>query len=108
MNDDRDTRGQELSTGAGNKRPGQVDGQHLGGVPGDGAPADTEAAGLDGQTQPLWARSAGGAFGPGTTQDGPPIVTGDTDGNPGPATGEARPPGNAITQPQRARRRQAR
>jgi len=108
MNDDRDTRGQELSTGDGNKRPGQVDGQHLGGVPGDGAAADTETAGLDGQTQPLWPRSAGGTFGPGTTQDGPPIVTGDTDGNAGPATGQARPRGNAITEPQRGRRRKHR
>src|SRR5215510_10239821 len=108
MNDDRDTRGQELSTGDGDKRPGQVDGQHLGGVPGDGAAADTETAGLDGQTQPLWPRSAGGTFGPGTTQDGPPIVTGDTDGNAGPATGQARPRGNAITEPQRGRRRKHR
>jgi signal peptidase I len=97
-----------LSTGDGNKRPGQVDGQHLGGVPGDGAAADTETAGFDGQTQPLWPRSGGGAFGPGTTPNGPPIVAGDTDGNAGPATGEARPRGNAITEPQRGRRRKHR
>jgi signal peptidase I len=108
MNDDRDTRDQELSTGDGNKRPGQVDGQHLGSVPGDGAAADTESAGIDGQTQPLWHRSAGPAFGPGTTQDGPPIVTGETDGNGSPPTEQARPRGNAITEPQRGRRRKRR
>ena len=105
MNDDPDTRGQELSTGDGNTRPGQVDGQHLGGVPGDGAAADTEAAGLDGQSRVLWPGSADGAFGSGTAGDGSPIVAGGADGNGGPVAG---PRGNAITEPQQGHRRRKR
>jgi signal peptidase I len=108
MNDDPDTRGQELSTGDGNTRPGQVDGQHLGGVPGDGAAAGTDSAGLDGQSRVLWPGSADGAFGSGTAGDGSRIVAGGTDGNGGPVAGEARPRGNAITEPQQGRRRRKR
>jgi signal peptidase I len=108
MNDDPDTRGQELSTGDGNTRPGQVDGQHLGGVPGDGAAADTEAAGLDGQSRVLWPGSADGAFGSGTAGDGSRIVAGGTDSNGGPVAGESRPRGNAITESQQGRRRRKR
>ena len=108
MNDDPDTRGQELSTGDGNTRPGQVDGQHLGGVPGDGAAADTEAAGLDGQSRVLWPGSADGAFGSGTAGDGSRIVAGGTDGNGGSVAGESRPRGNAITEPEQGRRRRKR
>ena len=108
MNDDRDTRGQELSTSDGNTRPGQVDGQHLGGVPGDGAAAGTEAAGLDGQSRGLWPGSADGAFGSGTAGDGSRTVAGGTDSNGGPVAEEARPRGNAITEPQQGRRRRKR
>jgi signal peptidase I len=103
MNDDRDTRGQELSTGDGNARPGQVDGQHLGGVPNDGT--GTEAGGFDGGSGALWPGSAGGAFGSGAAGDGSRIVAGDTDGNGGPVAGETRPRGNAMAEPQRGRRR---
>ena len=108
MNDDRDTRGQELSASDGNTRPHQVDGQHLGGVPGDGAAAGTEAAGLDGQSRPPWPGSTGGAFGSAAAGDGSPIVAGDTGANGGPVAGAARPRGNAITEPQRGRRRKRR
>ena len=102
MNDDRDTRGQELSAGEGNTRPGQVDGQHLGGVPGDGV------AGADGQSRVLWPGSADGAFGSGTAGDGSRIVAGGADSNGGPVAGEARPRGNAVTEPQQSRRRRKR
>jgi signal peptidase I len=105
MNDDRDTRGQELSTSDGNTRPGQVDGQHLGGVPGDSAAAATEASGFDGQSRALWPGPADGAFGNGAAGDGSRIVAGDTDGNGGAVAGETRPRGNAIAEPQRGRRR---
>ncbi len=108
MNDDRDTRGQELSTGDGNTRPGQVDGQHLGGVPGDGAAAGTEAAGLDGQSRGLWPGSADGAFGSGTAGDGSRTVAGGADSNGGPVAEEAPPRGNAITEPQQGRRHRKR
>ena len=108
MNDDPDTRGQELSTGDGNTRPGQVDGQHLVGGPGDGAAASTEAAGLDGQSRVLWPGSADGAFGSGTAGDGSRIVAGGTDSNGGPVAGESRPRGNAITEPEQGRRRRKR
>jgi signal peptidase I len=101
MNDDRDTRGEELSTSDGNTRPGQVDGQHLGGVPGDGAAADHQTAGFDGQSRAPWPGSAGGAFGSGAAGDGSRIAAGDPDGNGGAVAGEARPRGNAITEPQR-------
>jgi signal peptidase I len=105
MNDDGDTRGQELSTSDGNPRSGQVDGQHLDGVPGDGAAADAEAAGFDGQPRTLWPGRADGAFGSGEAGDGPRIVAGDADGNGGPIGGETPPRGNAIAEPQRGRRR---
>jgi signal peptidase I len=108
MNDDRNTRGQELPTSDGNARPGQVDGQHLGGVPGDGAAAGTEAAGFEGQSRTPWPGSVGGAFGSGAAGDGPRIVAGDADGNGGPVAGEARPRGNAITDPEQGRRRKRR
>jgi signal peptidase I len=105
MNDDRDTRGQELPTRDGGTRPGQFDGQHHGGVPGDGAAAGAEAAGFDGQSRALWPGSVGEAFGSGAAGDGPRIETGNTDSNRGPVGGEARPRGNPITEPRRDRRR---
>src|SRR5215831_4245454 len=108
MNDDPDTRGQELSTGDGNARPGQVDGQHLGGVPGDGAAAGTEAAGLDGQPRVHWPGSADGAFGTGTAGEGSPFVAGGADSNGGPVPAETRPRGNAITEPEQGGRRRKR
>jgi len=108
MNDDRDARGQELSTSDGNTRPGHIDGQHLGGVPGDGAAADTEAAGFDGQSRAPWPGSASGTFGSETAGDGPRIVAGDPDSNGGAVAGAAPPRGNAITEPQRGRRRSKR
>jgi signal peptidase I len=108
MNDDRDTRGQELSTGDGNARPGQVDGQYLGGVPGDGAAAGTEAAGLDGQPRVHRPGSADGAFGTGTADDGSRFVAGGADSNGGPVPGAARPRGNAIAEPEQGGRRRKR
>jgi signal peptidase I len=108
MNDDRDTRGKELSAGDGNTRPDQIDGQHLGGVPGDGAAAGTEAASFDGQSRVVWPGSADAAIGSRTTGDGSRIVAGDAEGNGGPVAGEARPRGNAITEPQQGRRRRRR
>src|SRR5215831_17111602 len=65
MNDDRDTRGQELSTSEGRTRPGQVDGQQLGGVPGDGAAAGAETAGFPTQSQAPWQGGSGGVSGDG-------------------------------------------
>src|SRR5262249_6261346 len=108
MNDDRDARGQELSAGDGNTHPGQVDGQHLGGVPGDGAAAGTDATGLDGQARAVGPGSGDGAFGSRTAGDGSRIVAGDAESNGGPVAGEAPPRGNAITEPQRGRRRRKR
>jgi signal peptidase I len=105
MNDDRDTRGQELSTSDGNTRPGQVDGQHPGRGPADGTAAGTEAAGFDGQSRTLWP---GEAFGTAAAGEAPRIGAGDTDGNRGAVTGETRPRGNAVTEPQRGRRRKRR
>jgi len=105
MNDDRDTRGQELPTRDGNTRPGQLDGQHHGGVPGDGAAAGAEAAGSDGQSRALWPGGVGEAFGSGAAGDGSRIAAGNTDGNRGPVAGETRPRGNPITAPRRGRRR---
>ena len=108
MNDDRDTRGQELSASDGNARSGQVDGQHRGSVPSDGAAADTEAAGFDGRSGALWPASSGGAFATGPAGDGSRTVAGDTDGNGGAVAGPARPRGNAIAEPERGRRRKRR
>ena len=105
MNDDRDTRGQELPTRDGNTRPGQLDGHHHGGVPGDGAAAGAEAAGFDGQSRALWPGGVGEAFGSGAAGDGSRIAAGNTDGNRGPVAGETRPRGNPITAPRRGRRR---
>src|SRR6266480_4840222 len=48
MNDDRDTRGEDLSTSDGRTRPGQVDGRQFGSVPGDGATAGPEGGGFGG------------------------------------------------------------
>src|SRR5262249_7055300 len=107
MNDDRDTRGQELSTSDGKARSGQVDGQHRGRVPGDGA-ADTEAAGFDGRSGALWPGSSSGAFATGPAGDGSRTVAGDTDGNGGAVAGAAGPRGNAIAEPERGRRRKRR
>ena len=104
MNDDRDTRGQELSASDGNTRPGQVDGQHLGGVPGDRAAAGTGAADFDGQPRAPWPGSADGTFGSGAAGDGSRIVAGDADGN----GGAARPRGNAVVEPEQDGRRRKR
>jgi len=105
MNDDRDTRGQELPTSDGNARPGQLGGQHHGGAPGDGAAAGAEAVGFDGQSRAPWPGSVGEAFGSRAAGDGSRSVAGDTDGNGGPVAGETRPRGNAITETKRGRRR---
>jgi signal peptidase I len=107
MNDDRDTRDQGLSAGDGTTRPGQVDGQHLGGVSGDGA-AGAEATSVDGQSRALWPGSADGASGSGTAGDGSRVAAGETDSNGGPVAGGSRPRGNAITEPQQGRRRRKR
>src|SRR5215472_2519894 len=88
MNDDRDTRGEELSTSDGRARPGQVDGQQFGGVPGDGAGGGPEGGGFGGQSSAPWPGSSGGTFGDGGTYgnggpfagpaaDGPRTVAGD-------------------------------
>ena len=67
MNDDRDTRGEDLSTNDGRTRPGQVDGQQFGGVPGDGASNGPESGGFGGQPRAPWPGGSGGAFGDGGT-----------------------------------------
>ena len=126
MNDDRDTRGEDLSTSDGRTRPGQVDGRQFGGVPGDGAAAGPEGGGFGGQSQAPWPGGSGGAFGDGAAfgaggafggaaADGPRTVAGDgTAGGAGPAgpggdggvaAGQARPRGNAADEPGRDRRR---
>jgi len=99
MNDDRDTRGQELSTSDGNARPGQVDGRHLGAAPGDGATADAGTAGLDGQSQGLWAGRTGSPLGSGAAGDGSRIVAADADASGHPGAGATRPRGNAVAEP---------
>jgi len=128
MNDDRDTWGQDLSTGDGRTRPGEVDGQQVGGVPGDGA-----GAGFGGRSGAAWPGGSGGTFGDGAAGDGPRTVTGD--GMPGMAgpgmaapgmagpgmagggagngpggldAGPARPRGNAAGEPLKGRRRRRR
>jgi len=126
MNDDRDTRGEDLSTSDGRTRPGQVDGRQFGGVPVDGAAAGPEGGGFGGQSQAPWPGGSGGAFGDGAAfgaggaafgaaADGPRTVAGDgTAGGAGPAgpggdggvaAGQARPRGNAADEPGRDRRR---
>jgi signal peptidase I len=121
MNDDRDTRGQELSTDDGHARPGQVGGQQLGGVPGgngpggvpgDGAAARTGAMGFDGRSRVPWPGGPGGPFGDGTAGDGPRVVTSGGAGQAGSdgagGAGTARPRGNAVEEPQPRRRRKRR
>ena len=131
MNDDRDTGGQELSMSDGHTRPGQVDGQQLGGVPADGAAAGPETVGYPGQSQAPWPGGSGGAFGDGAAGNRPRFVTGDgmagaggvgtgtagsgiagggggADGGPGDAgmaPGPARPRGDAAGEPQPGRSR---
>ena len=126
MNDDRDTRGEDLSTSDGRTPPGQVDGRQFGGVPGDGATAGPEGGGFVGQSQAPWPVGSGGAFGDGgalgaggsfggAPADGPRTAAGDgTAGGAGPAgpggdggvaAGQARPRGNAADEPGRDRRR---
>ena len=92
MNNDRDTRGQELSTSDGHAPPGQVDGQQLGGVPGDGQPGGGGAAGpglgFDGPSRAPWPGGSGGAFGNSGTYGGGAYG----DGAPGPGmTGPGMP-----------------
>ena len=126
MNDDRDTRGEDLSTSDGRTRPGQVDGRQFGGVPGDGAAAGPDGRGFGGQSQAPWPGGSGGTFGDGAAfgaggafggaaADGPRTVAGDgTAGGAGPAdpggdggvaAGQAGPRGNAADEPGRNRRR---
>ena len=126
MNDDRDTRGEELSTDDGRTRPGQVDGRQFGGVPGDGAAAGPEGGGFGGQSQAPWPGGPGGTFGDGgafgnggtfgaAAADAPRTVAGDgaaggIGGGPpgtgaGGAPGQAPPRGNAAGEPQQGRRR---
>ena len=133
MNDDRDTRGEDLSTNDGRTRPGQVDGQQFGGVPGNG-PAEPEGGGFGDQHRAPWPGGSGGAFGDGGTfgngapfgspaADAPRTVTGDgtADGfgsgppgggagtAPGQAPpGQAPPRGNAVGEPRHGRRRSKR
>ena len=125
MNDDRDTRGEELSTNDGRTRPGQVDGRQFGGVPGDGAAAGPEGGGFGGQSQAPWPGGPGGTFGDGgafgnggtsgaAAADAPRTVAGDgaaggIGGGPpgtgaGGAPGQAPPRGNAAGEPQQGRR----
>jgi signal peptidase I len=121
MNDDRDTWGQELSTSDGRTRPGQVDGQQLGGAPADGAAPHAETAAPDGQSRARWPGSSGPAFDGGTAGNGapnmayePPTVAGDggggvgAPGDAGLATEPGRPRGNAADEPRRGRRRKRR
>ena len=127
MNDDRDTRGQELSTSDGRARPGQIDGQRVGGVPGDGLPGDGGAAvpgvGFDGRSQASWPGNSGGAYGDGAPgpgmagpgmagpgMAGPGVAGGGVPGDGGPAgggvdAGPPRPRGNAAEEPRQGRRR---
>jgi signal peptidase I len=124
MNDDRDTRGEELSTNDGRTRPGQVDGRQFGGVPGDGA-AGPDGGEFGGQSRAPWPGGPGGAYGDGGPygNGGPfggpaadaPTVAGDgaaggyAGGPPGAgaggATGQAPPRGNAVGEPRQGRRR---
>ena len=126
MNDDRDTRGEDLSTSDGRTRPGQVDGRQFGGVPGDGAAAGPEGGGIGGQPQPPWPGGSGGTFGDAgafgngapfgsAAADAPRTVAGDGaaggfgSGPPpagaGGAPGQAPPRGNAAGEPRHGRRR---
>jgi signal peptidase I len=129
MNDDRDTRGEELSTNDGRTRPGQVDGRQFGGVPTDGASAGPEGGGFGGQPRAPWPGGSGGAYGDGgpygnggpfggPAADAPRTVAGDGaaggfgSGPPGAgaggATGQAPPRGNALGEPRQGRRRSKR
>src|SRR5579859_298618 len=121
MNDDRDTRGQELSTDDGHARPGQIGGQQFGAVPsgnrpggvhGDGADARTDAMGFDGRSSAPWPGAAARPFGDGTAGDGPRVVTGGGAGEAGSdgagGAGPARPRGNAVEEPRPRRRRKRR
>ena len=129
MNDDRDTRGEDLSTTDGRTRPGQVDGRQFGGVPGDGAATGPEGGGFGGQPRAPWPEGSGGAFGDGgafgngapfggPAADAPRTVAGDGaaggfgSGPPGAgaggAPGQAPPRGNAVDEPGHGRRRSKR
>ena len=129
MNDDRDTRGEDLSTTDGRTRPGQVDGRQFGGVPGDGASAGPDGGGFGGQSRAPWPSGSGGAYGDGgpygnggpfgsPAADAPRTVAGDGaaggfGGGPpgagaGGAPGQAPPRGNAVGEPRPGRRRSKR
>src|SRR5215472_2153399 len=129
MNDDRDTRGEDLSTSDGRTRPGQVDGRQFGGVPGDGATAGPEGGGFGGQPGARWPVGPGAPFGDagaygngapfgGTAAGGPRTVAGDGaaggfgSGPPpagaGGAPGQAPPRGNAVGEPRQGRRKSKR
>ena len=126
MNDDRDTRGEELSTSDGRARPGQVDGRQFGGAPADGASTGPEGGGFGSQPQTPWPGGSGGTFGNdgaygnggpfgGPAADAPRTVAGDGpaggfgSGPPGPGPGappgQAPPRGNAVGEPRHGRRR---
>lgn len=129
MNDDRDTRGEDLSTNDGRARPGQVDGRQFGGVPGDGASTGPEGGGFGGPSRAPWPGGSGGAYGDGgpygnggpfggPAADAPRTVAGDgaaggfAGGPPGAgaggAPGQAPPRGNAVGEPRQGRRRSKR
>jgi len=128
MNDDRDTRGEDLSTSDGRTRPGQVDGRQYGGVPGDGAATDPEGGGFGGPPRAPWPGGSGGTFGDGGTvgngapfgapaADAPRTVAGDgalgygsapPGAGAGGAPGQAPPRGNAVGESRRGRRRSKR
>jgi signal peptidase I len=96
MNDDRDTRGDELSKSDGYTRPGQVNGPSFGAVPGDGAAANAEPVG-PGRPGPTFL--PGSANGP--SFGGPGGYGPDGDGA---ATG-APPRGNAAPELEPGRRK---
>ena len=109
MNNDRDTRGQELSESDGYARPAQVGDQHFGPVPGDGVTAPAEPPGAFPPGSPADGAPRGGPAGdlpgswgqaseaPGMTApaDGPGAVAGDQQDQPGDSgpDGDAPPPG---------------
>jgi signal peptidase I len=96
MNDDRDTRGQELSESDGYTRPGQVGDQRFDPVPEDGVTAPASSAGGH---QP--GGSAGGTHLGGPAGDSPdgwggtPGVAGMTSAADGPGVVAGEPPGGA-------------
>src|SRR5215471_17060299 len=112
MNGDRDTRGQEVSSGDGHTRPGQAGDQHSDPVPGDGVTTPTASTGNLSPTTPADGGQAGAPAGsppngpPGNPANGPagnpagtlPGAPGETAEVPGmtsPADGPGTAPGDA-------------